>query len=145
MDAEIAASDSLNFVPHVPRRSTRPCKPPSYLQTYHCNQVASAPIPFPSSSSTSHPIHDYLSYANLSPANKHFCCSISTIPEPTHYHQAVGNPKWQEAMDVEIAALEANNSWTLTSLSLGKKPIGCKWAYRVKYKSDGLIEGTKLG
>ena len=48
-------------------------------------------------------------------------------------------------MDVEIAALEANNSWTLTSLSLGKKPIGCKWAYRVKYKSDGLIEGTKLG
>ena len=138
-------SDSLNSVPHVPRRSTRPCIPPSYLQTYHCNQVASASIPFPSSSGTSHPIHYYRSYANLSPAYKHFCYSISTVPEPTHYHQVVGNPKWKETMDAEIATLEANNTWTLTSLPPGKKPIGCKWVYRVKYKSNGSIEGTKLG
>ena len=46
-------------------------------------------------------------------------------------------------MDAEIKALEANNTWTLTSLPLGKKPIGCKWVYRVKYKSNGLVERYK--
>ena len=46
-------------------------------------------------------------------------------------------------MDAEIKALEANNIWTITSLPLGKKPIGCKWVYRVKYKSNGSIERYK--
>ena len=46
-------------------------------------------------------------------------------------------------MDAKILALEANNTWTVTSLPPGKKPIGCKWVYRVKYKSDGSIERYK--
>ena len=46
-------------------------------------------------------------------------------------------------MDAEIKALEANNTWTITSLPPGKKPIGCKWVYWVKYKSDGSIERYK--
>ena len=39
--------------------------------------------------------------------------------------------------------MEANNTWTITSLPPGKKPVGCKWVYRVKYKSDGSIERYK--
>ena len=46
-------------------------------------------------------------------------------------------------MDKEIAALELNNTWTLTSLPAGKSPIGYKWVYRVKYHSDGSIERYK--
>ena len=46
-------------------------------------------------------------------------------------------------MDAEIAALEANNTWTLTSLPPGKKPIRCKWVYRVKYNSDGSVKRYK--
>ena len=46
-------------------------------------------------------------------------------------------------MDAKILALEANNTWTITSLPPGKKPIGYKWVYRVKYKSDGSIERYK--
>ena len=43
----------------------------------------------------------------------------------------------------EIAALEANNTWTLTPLPAGKKHIGCKWVYKIKYKADGSIERYK--
>ena len=46
-------------------------------------------------------------------------------------------------MATEIATLEANHTWTLTPLPANKKPIGCKWVYRIKYKSDGSIERYK--
>ena len=44
---------------------------------------------------------------------------------------------------MEIEALEANGTWTLTTLPKGKKPIGCKWVYKIKYRSDGTIERYK--
>lgn len=46
-------------------------------------------------------------------------------------------------MAAETAALEANNTWTLTHLPAGKKPIGCKWVYKIKYKVDGSIKRYK--
>ena len=46
-------------------------------------------------------------------------------------------------MAAEIAALEANNTWTLTPLPTDKKSIGCKWVYKIKYKADGFIERYK--
>ena len=33
--------------------------------------------------------------------------------------------------------------WTLTSLPVGKKPIGCRWVYKIKHKSDGSIDRYK--
>ena len=46
-------------------------------------------------------------------------------------------------MATKIVALEANNTWTLTPLPANKKPIGCKWVYKIKYKYDGSIERYK--
>ena len=43
----------------------------------------------------------------------------------------------------EICALEANNTWIITSLPPGKKLINCKWFYKVKYNADGGIEHYK--
>ncbi|GKV35227.1 hypothetical protein SLEP1_g43529 [Rubroshorea leprosula] len=46
-------------------------------------------------------------------------------------------------MEDEINALEKNNTWTLETLPPGKRAIGCKWVYKIKYKADGTIEQYK--
>ncbi|RVW99485.1 Retrovirus-related Pol polyprotein from transposon RE1 [Vitis vinifera] len=63
--------------------------------------------------------------------------------EPTSYAEAASHSHWQEAMQSELAALEANHTWSLTSLPPGKKPIGCRWVYKIKLHSDGTIERFK--
>lgn len=123
------------------RKSTKESRPPPYLQSYHFNQVSSSSVPH--QSGTAHPLSSFLFYDHLSPSYKSFCNSISSIVEPTYCHQAINDSKWQEAMATEIAALEANNTWTITPLPVGKQAIGCQWVYRVKYKADGSIERYK--
>ena len=46
-------------------------------------------------------------------------------------------------MDAEIQALEANHTWVLTDLLVGKVPIGCKWKYKIKHRANGSIERFK--
>lgn len=44
------------------------------------------------------------------------------------------------AMQNEIKVIEATHTWDLTILPLNKIAIGCKWAYRIKFKDDGIVE-----
>ncbi|GKE46693.1 retrovirus-related pol polyprotein from transposon TNT 1-94 [Tanacetum coccineum] len=57
-----------------------------------------------------------------------------------HYKQAMTDPGWVEAMDKELEALERNNTWELTTLPAGHKPITSKWVYKIKYNPDATIE-----
>jgi len=43
-------------------------------------------------------------------------------------------------MSKEIEALERNNTWIVTDLPRNKKPIECKWVYKIKHKADGSLE-----
>lgn len=46
-------------------------------------------------------------------------------------------------MNVELAALEANHTWELQSLPPGKKIVGCKWLFKVKYFLNGELDCYK--
>ena len=35
------------------------------------------------------------------------------------------------------------NTWELVEMPKDRKPIGCKWVYNVKQKSDGAIDCFK--
>jgi hypothetical protein len=49
-------------------------------------------------------------------------------------HCLTGNRSNPKGRDLEMEALENNSVWELVSLPNGKKPVGCKWVYTVKYK-----------
>lgn len=47
------------------------------------------------------------------------------------------------ATKAELLAMETNRTWTVVPLPPNKHTIGCKWIYKIKYKSDGSIERYK--
>jgi hypothetical protein len=75
----------------------------------------------------------------------HYAYMVRVIREvePTYFEQAVGNPKWDNAMDEEMATLDANATWELVALPKDKKTIGCKWVYKVKHNADGSVSRYK--
>jgi len=49
----------------------------------------------------------------------------------------------ESAMDEEMDALRANETWELTSLPSRKQTVSWWWIYIVKFLSDGQIERLK--
>ncbi|KAL4309623.1 hypothetical protein GQ457_01G010300 [Hibiscus cannabinus] len=129
-------SISPTVLPMVIRKSSRVSKPPQWLNEYVCSFQSS-------DSSSKYPISSYVSYSHFPSHTQTFIASINTILEPKSYSQAIQNPVWIKAMQEEIQALENNHTWSLVSLPSDKTPIGCKWVYKVKYKSDGTVERYK--
>ncbi|CAL5423091.1 unnamed protein product [Camellia sinensis] len=63
--------------------------------------------------------------------------------DPVIFNNAVQDPKWQQAMDEEIHAIEKNNTWELTNIPKGHKSIDVKWVYKTKLNAQSKIEKYK--
>jgi len=118
--------------------STRTKRPPDYLKDYHCNLNVSN-----TSSKVKYPLNSVLSYNKLSPSYTSFVMSISSHVEPNTYSEAVKYDCWREAIHREISALESNQTWEIVVLPKDKTVIGCKWVFKIKYKTDESIERYK--
>lgn len=46
-------------------------------------------------------------------------------------------------MNLDLAALQDNHTWSMIDLSPGKTPMECKWVFKVKYRADGEVEKYK--
>jgi len=75
----------------------------------------------------------------------HYAYMVRVIQEvePICFEHAVGNPKWDNAMDAEMAPLDVNATWELVALPKDNKTIECKWVYKVKHNADGSVNRYK--
>ncbi|OIT31090.1 hypothetical protein A4A49_66073, partial [Nicotiana attenuata] len=102
------------------RKSTRTSKPPIWMKDFVISAKSQT------AQTSSHPISTVISYDSLSPAYQSFLTRFSAEVEPATYAHAAKDPRWVEAMQLEIKALEDNNTWKVVPLPEGKKAIGCK-------------------
>ena len=66
--------------------------------------------------------------------------------EPQSFNEAMSTPKapmWKEAVNSEIESIMQNHTWELVNLPPGSKPLGCKWIFKRKMKTDGSIDKYK--
>lgn len=63
-----------------------------------------------------YPISQYVMYNKFSKPHRAFLAAITSATEQKTFLQASKDPNWQEAMKKEIAALESNGTWILTTL-----------------------------
>lgn len=113
-----------NLSPELPtqhiRCSTRTRSRPQWWQDYDIGV---------SNSVSKYPMHSFVSCHSFSPTYSAFMAKIVSLKEPSSFAKAILDPNWVEAMNKELHALEANNTWTLVPLPDGKKTIGCKWVF----------------
>jgi hypothetical protein len=79
----------------------------------------------------------------LSESNQALVNQLSIVSIPNNVQEALLDPRWREAMNEEMKSLKKNNTWELVDCPPGKKIVGCRWVYTVKYKADGTIERFK--
>ncbi|RVX23596.1 Retrovirus-related Pol polyprotein from transposon TNT 1-94 [Vitis vinifera] len=66
--------------------------------------------------------------------------------DPKTYKEAMASRDvafWKEAINDEMDSIMSNQTWELVDLPPGSKPIGCKWVFRRKYHTDGMIQTFK--
>ena len=66
--------------------------------------------------------------------------------EPQSYKEAVNSLEgslWKEAIKSEIDSILQNHTWELVDLPPGSEPLGHKWIFKRKMKTDGTIDKYK--
>ncbi|GJU77958.1 ribonuclease H-like domain-containing protein [Tanacetum coccineum] len=94
-------------------------------------------------SKVKHGLEKYVNYSYLSKGNYCFATMLSKGIEPKTYVEASQHKHWVDAMNAEMDALYRTNTWEIVDLPVGRKAIGSKWVWKIKYKSDGEIERYK--
>nr|BAK64102.1 gag-pol polyprotein [Eustoma grandiflorum] len=112
----------------LPPRKTRGVPPDRYSPT----KIARATL-YPVSTSRK----------NLGHAAKAFFTQICSEKIPRTVDEACSQSNWRDAMIMEMDALNKNNTWERCQLPPGKRTVGCRWVFTVKYKADGTIERHK--
>ncbi|XP_074376643.1 uncharacterized protein LOC141718163 [Apium graveolens] len=129
-DSPTSTSSDI-FIPHttsdiIPlRRTSRLSQLPKKFDDFVLPTGKSTSLASPV---TSH-IFNVFSEPSLSHLDHHNLTSLNSVlntSEPSSYKQAKEDPRWVEAMQKEIVALEANETWDLTPLPLGGHVIGSK-------------------
>ncbi|GJU84366.1 ribonuclease H-like domain-containing protein [Tanacetum coccineum] len=88
-------------------------------------------------------LEKYVCYSKLNTENYCFITQLNKTGEPKSYFEASKYPHWTDAMNQEIDALLRNGTWKIVDLPKGRKAIGSKWIYKIKFRSSGQIDRYK--
>ena len=73
-----------------------------------------------------------------------FGSSVTQIVEPQTNDEAMADPvyarQWRDAIETEIMTLQSYKTWEYCVLPRGKRAIGCKWVFRIKYNEGGKAD-----
>ena len=75
-----------------------------------------------------------------------YISSSGQAVEPKTYKEAMTSPdsdKWAKAIADEYGLLMARGTWILDDLPPGRKPVGCRWVFKIKRNPAGQIERYK--
>jgi histone deacetylase 1/2 len=70
----------------------------------------------------------------------------TSLVEPTTYSEAMtakDSENWKHAINLEIAALKDNQTWTLVPPISNVKPIDSKWVFKYKLNENGVVDRHK--
>ncbi|GKB48669.1 ribonuclease H-like domain-containing protein [Tanacetum coccineum] len=85
-------------------------------------------------------LEKYVGYSKLNSENYCFVTQLNKNSEPKSYFKASKYSHWTDAMNQKMNALHRNGSWEIVDLPEGRKAIGSKWIYKIKYRSSGEID-----
>ena len=72
--------------------------------------------------------------------------TLVNVSEPKFFEDVINSPnkkEWDDAMAKEMQSLMDHNVWTVTELPPNKKPVSCKWIYKLKTDASGNISQYK--
>eukprot|EP01018_Ginkgo_biloba_P014417 Gb_10193 [translate_table: standard] len=68
---------------------------------------------------------------------------VLMVVEPSTFEELDQEKKWKMAMDEEMDSIRKNNTWDLVPLPKGKEAIGCRWVYKTKFWTNGIVDRHK--
>lgn len=92
---------------------------------------------------TPYPISSYVSNHVFSDSHKAFMAAIMADDVPKSFKEAVKQKVWNDAMFKKVDAFEVTDTWEVSTLPPGKKPLGNMWLYSNKYNELGEVERKK--
>ncbi|GJW41586.1 retrovirus-related pol polyprotein from transposon TNT 1-94, partial [Tanacetum coccineum] len=142
VSTETAPSNSMPT-----RKSSRSLNKPAWLKDFVTSKgsASSANTTYTTSSAKhlKYPLFTKEYFIHMPNHHIAFLENVFASTKPSSYSQASKYPKLMKAMQVELDALEKNNTCELTSLPPGNRAISSKWVYKIKYKANGNIDKYK--
>jgi len=74
------------------------------------------------------------------------CATITVLEEAQNIKEALtceNSKEWECAMQEEYDSLMINNTWTLVPLPASRKPVSCKWVFKIKQGANAEVDCYK--